>query len=260
MISAPVVAVVLVTHDSAQILGPTLRSIDQQNLAPAVRIAIDDSSSYETVQLLETSNFDVERSTSTSRDVLTRIAHNFFQGVRAATRAGADIVVLGDHDDVWHPKRTEHQVRLLNESPRVAMVASDGYLIDEYDAAIPGTIRQSFPVPDDFMSLRRSKQLSYALRHSIATGGACSIRPANLKDWSVPPGWLHDRWWSLESLRRKQLLIDATPVIDYRVTDSQQVGLDQKDQDHPRRWVAAKAVALPSTSRRFVQLSRLLRK
>jgi len=237
-----------------------MRSIEQQTQPPAIRIAIDDSSSDETVQLLERNHFDIERSTSTSRDLSTRISHNFLQGMRAATRAGADIVVIGDHDDVWHPQRIEHQVRLLDEHPQMAIVASDGFLIDEHDAAVPGTIRQTFPVPEGFMTWRRSKQLAYALRHSIATGGACAIRPGNLQDWTVPFGWLHDRWWSLESLRRGQLLIDAKPVIDYRVSDSQQVGLDPKDQNHSRRWVAAKVVALPSTSRRVVQLSRLLRK
>ncbi len=117
--------------------------------------------------------------------------------------AGADLVILGDHDDIWHRNRIEHQVALLAATVRhIAMLASDGFLIDEHGAAVPGTIRSTFPIPDGL-------QRSAPARHSsptpcatpIATGGASALRPSALTDWTVPTGWLHDRWWSLAALR-----------------------------------------------------------
>jgi hypothetical protein len=74
--------------------------------------------------------------------------------------------------------------------------------------------------------------MRYALRHSVATGGASMIRPATFPDLSVPEGWLHDRWWSLVATARGGLLVDPGSVIDYRVQPGQQVGLDGSSQRH----------------------------
>jgi len=254
------VAVVLVTHDSAAVIDSTLDSIAEQTQKPELLIAVDDNSRDASVGVLERGGFVTVRATSTNVNVVSRIAQNFVQGVRAAAAAGAEIVVLGDHDDIWHANRIEHQVDVLNRSGTAATVASDGLLIDEFGAAVPGTLRQTFPVPVDLMEWPRRKQWSFALRHSLATGGASAIRLSALDDWSVPEGWLHDRWWSLEALRNQALLIDPTPVIDYRVLADQQVGLDTAGQESPIRWSRNKLRTLGRTGRRAADLTRLMRK
>ena len=120
------------------------------------------------------------------------------------------------------------------------MVASNGFLIDEHGVAIAGTLRDTFPVPTNFFSWSGRKQWAYALRRSLATGGASALRPARLSDWSIPPGWLHDRWWSLQSLRQGTLLIDPSAVIDYRVSRRQMVGLNAGLQDKSVSWIMSK--------------------
>lgn len=259
MTDAARVAVVLVTHNSEGVLAQTLASIDQQTQSADFLLAVDDYSSDRSAELLHGSGFSVARATSSSADVNTRIAQNFLQGVRLARLVGADLVVLGDHDDIWHSDRIEHQSRLLASRPTAAMVASDGYLIDEHGAAVPGTIRQSFPVLGDFTSWSPRKQWAYALRHSLATGGASAIRPAALDDWSIPAGWLHDRWWSLAALRRQALMIDEKAVVDYRLSDEQQIGLDTAGQESPRRWYSRQLGTARRTSRRAADLTRLAR-
>ena len=259
MTAAPVVAAVLVTHDSQGYLSETLRSIDDQTHTADLRIAIDDLSGDGTPATLVEHGFEVHRATSTAPDTSTRIAQNFLQGLRAAVAHGADIVVLGDHDDIWHRTRIEHQVAVLREHPTTAFLASDGFLIDEHGAAVPGTIRSTFPIPDDFDELPLRARLAYALRHSIATGGASALRPSALADWSVPVGWLHDRWWSLAALRADRFLADSTPVIDYRLSSSQEVGLDTADQDDQGRWLLNKVRRFGRTASRTRDLSRLIR-
>jgi len=253
------VAAVIATHNSDRFLEATLASIQAQELGPDIRIAIDDFSTDATRTLLGDHGFEVQTTTSAARDGATRIAQNFHQGLRTAQAAGADIVILGDHDDLWHADRIRHQVDRLHDDPQVAMLASDGFLIDEHGAAVPGTIRSTFPVPDDFDSLPLRKRLAYAARHSIATGGASALRPALMTDWSVPPGWLHDRWWSLASLRVDRFRLDPTAAIDYRVSDDQQVGLDSGDQDSPGRWLRGKARNLGTTAKRVRDASGLVR-
>jgi len=256
----PRVAVVLVTRNSSAFLGATLTSIDEQTRPADALIAVDDASSDASVSMLRDAGFDVHQATSGSADVRTRIAHNFRQGLRIAETMSADIVVLGDHDDNWHRDRIAHQMELLEGHPHVAMVASDGFLIDEHGAAVPGTIRGTFPIPDDFTRWPRRRQIGYALRHSLATGGASALHLARFDSWDVPPGWLHDRWWSLRALREDRFLVDETPVIDYRVSDTQQVGLDASAQGSPAQWWLKKIGRAPATTRKARDLAGLLRR
>lgn len=253
------IAVVLVTHNSEHYLWQTLESIAGQTRQPAIRIAVDDHSADNTVASLGHAGFQVHRATSGSHDPVTRIAHNFVHGVRLARDQGADIVVLGDHDDIWHPDRIAHQSMILDERPAAALVASDGALIDESGEPLRGTIRLAFAVPHDFGSWPKQRQLLFGLRHSLATGGASAIRVGALDDWSVPAGWLHDRWWSLVALRRGRLVIDDYPVIDYRISAGQQIGMDTGEQSEPARWWMSKARRAPQTGRKIRDVVRLMR-
>lgn len=218
------VAAVIVTHNSERWLPDLLASIEGQTQAPDVRLAVDDLSTDSTVSLLEKHGWQVVRSTSSATDVTTRIAQNFAQGVRAVQ--DCEVAILGDHDDYWLPDRVEHQVRVLKEHPDAWLVASDGRIMNE-----SATLRETFPVPADWPSMTRAKRLRYALRHSIATGGASAVRPRGLlvpasKAVPIPAGWLHDRWWSLAATAGDGLHLDPNAVIEYRVQDGQQVGLD----------------------------------
>lgn len=258
MTTPPVIAAVLVTHNSQRYLDQTLASIDEQGVPPHIRIAIDDFSSDHTQAALRAHGFSVYLATSSAEDPTARIAQNFQQGLRVAVQAGAEVVILGDHDDIWHKDRIEHQSRLLLDRPGIALLASDGFLIDEHGAGVSGTIRTTFPVPDDFVTRSLGSQLAYAARHSLATGGACALRPKAMADWTVPAGWLHDRWWSLAALRARALSIDTTAVIDYRLSPVQQVGLDRADQHEPRRWTIRKLKDTRTTAAKLRDSFRLV--
>ena len=220
----PRVAAVVVTHDSERWLPDLLASVEGQTHAPDDRLAVDDHSSDATLSLLEKNGWRVVRSTSSATDVTTRIAQNFAQGVRAAQ--DCDVAILGDHDDYWLPDRVEHQVGVLEEQSDSWIVASDGRIMNESK-----TLRDIFPVPTDWSSMTRAKRLRYALRHSISTGGASAVRPRPLLDPAnkatpIPAGWLHDRWWSLAATAGDGIHLDRHAVIEYRVQDGQQIGLE----------------------------------
>jgi len=226
------VAAVLVTHNSAQWITKTITSVLQQTQAPVNIVIIDDRSTDDTMKILEQQQglspipFTIQPASSSARNITTRIASNFVQGVQLAANLGADLVVLGDHDDIWHPDRISRQCALLDQQPQALMVASDGNLV-----GAEGTLRGTFPVPSDWQSITPVEQLCYTLRHSIATGGASMLRPRHFAGGlGVPKGWLHDRWWSLVAVVRSGMLIDEGIVIDYLVQAGQQVGLDTGSQ------------------------------
>ena len=235
------VGALVVTHNSQRWVEQTLRSVADQSL-PADRIVvIDDSSSDDSVAIVREvlgERVEVFPGATEADSRTDRIAANFHQGVRELS--DVDVIVLGDHDDVWHADRIERQVALLEEQPLMAMVASDGRLVDDTGQPTGGTLRAVFPVPADFNKASARSRMRTTLRYSIATGGASAVRSASFRDVEIPPGWLHDRWWSLVATARDRMLVDEGVVIDYRVTGEQEVGLDRGTQDEGGLARAAK--------------------
>ena len=225
------VVALVVTHNSMRWIDSTLASVTAQTQIPDSIVVIDDASAdgtRERVLELLGDRVTIIPSTAVSEDRTTRIAHNFRQGVQACEPG--DIVILGDHDDIWHPDRITHQARLLEEKPGIAMVASDGRLVDEAGQPEGGTLRTTFPVRAGFNDMTPAEQMSTVLRRSVATGGASAVRRTAFADVFIPDGWLHDRWWSLVAAAREQLFVDDEAVIDYRVSAGQEVGLDSGHQ------------------------------
>jgi glycosyltransferase involved in cell wall biosynthesis len=245
----PVVGVV-VTHNSQEFLPELLASITNQTQQLDQLIVIDDRSSDRTTSILSEHGITPTRASSQGTDLTTRIAQNFQQGVKQAPRNA--IVILGDHDDVWRPDRVQHQAQAFMETPLLAMLASDGKVNDLE------TLRTTFLIPANWSAMSKSKQFTYALRHSIATGGASAIRASNFNDINIPSGWLHDRWWSLAATAQGRMALDSEIVIDYRITPTQQVGLDTAQQDaSTRAWIVGHARNLSGTAGKFVDLMRL---
>ncbi len=221
------VAALLVTHDSRRWIEATLAAVRDQSRPPERIVIVDDGSTDGTPAIIADlvgQHATVLPSTAGRLDRISRIAHNFQQGLRAC--ADVDVVVLGDHDDVWLPTRVAHQVAVLERSSKASMVASDGRIVDEDGLPTGGRLRDAFPVPAGFDTLPADARMRIALRHMIATGGASAVRPAAFTGLGIPPGWLHDRWWSLVATSREAMLVDDTVVIDYRVSAHQEVGLD----------------------------------
>lgn len=244
--------IVLTAHGDAPFLGETLRSIDMQTRAADGRIAVVDGANAAVVERLLHHHFMVLEATSTELDPSTRIAQNFLQGVRAAQEF--DVVILGDHDDIWHAARIERQLAIMNDH-RWLMTAGNGLIIDADGNCTYESLRDAFPVPLDWNDAPVGENFRYAVRHSVATGGASAIRTAFFADRIIPRGWLHDRWWSLAAAKRGALHIDHAEVIDYRVTGTQQVGLATAHQEQSGLWWAGKLAAAPSTLRRMRDVS-----
>ena len=248
--------VVLVTHNSERWLEETLHSIVQQSHIPDDVVIVDDASTDKTLAVIE-KVLPIARvlpALTRSRDISTRIAQNFVQGVRASK---TDIVILGDHDDIWSRERIAHQARIMDENPSAAMVASSATLIDGEGRIISGTLRGTFPVPSSFMTWPRGRQVTFTLVRSVATGGVSAIRPKAFASLDVPDGWLHDRWWSLTAVQQGGFVLDDGIVAQYRVSASQEVGLHTQGQGTPK-WILHQLAKSPTALRRASQVAGLM--
>lgn len=250
------VGVVLVTHNAENWLEQTLQSIATQSQSPEEIVIIDDASTDRTTAMIADMlpSARVMPALAKAADRATRIAQNFVQGVRASR---ADIVILGDHDDVWMPERIAHQVKVMQEYPMAAMVASSATLIDQEGNLLAGTLRGTFPVPSSFMTWPRGRQITFALVRSIATGGVSAIRPKAFASLDVPSGWLHDRWWSLSAVQQGGFVLDDGIVAQYRVSPTQEVGLQTNDQGTPR-WILNQISKGPTLGRKASHVAGLL--
>jgi glycosyltransferase involved in cell wall biosynthesis len=250
-------AVVLVTHNSERWIEATLRSMLAQTQAPDEIVIVDDNSTDRTRDIITDllgSDVEIQRSLSKAANTSTRIAQNFVQGVRATH---ADVVILADHDDVWLPSRIAHQSAVMDANPEAAMVASSAQLINHEGELLTGTLRATFPVPTTFNTWARSLQVTYAITHSVATGGVSAIRPKRYDRLEVPSGWLHDRWWSLVAVSQGAFVLDDGVVAQYRISDTQEVGLATNNQGSPQ-WLAHQIAKGPTVAKRVYQVAGLL--
>lgn len=234
--SASRLGIVLVTCNGERWLPEVLASIAAQSRTPDLLIAVDDHSSDATPTILR--DFGITPVTATTRlgDARARTGANAEQGVRIAMERGAQLVALSDQDDAWHADRLAHQAWVMDERRTLAMLASDGRLVDEQGQPTTTadghrTLREAFPLPHGWWERTPAQRMTGALRASVATGGASMIRPSVLHTaLAVPSGWLHDRWWSLAALAMDAFQADDRIVIDYRLSSGQQVGLTTGSQ------------------------------
>ena len=227
------VAVALVTHQGEQWLDAVLGSIEGQRRQVDEIVVVDDHSTDGTHDILRAHGITWLTAESTLTDTRARTGQNFAQAAREAGRR-CSLIALADQDDLWHPNRIAHQAWCMDEDDQVAMFASDGALVDDTGHPMeqpPRSLREAFPLPEGWYHLNPAAQFTATLHRSIATGSASMLRPARLEGaFEVPQGWLHDRWWSIAAVAMGRFQADGERVIDYRVSSTQQVGLDRGSQ------------------------------
>lgn len=253
------VGVAIVTANGAEWIPDLLRSITCQDSSPDRLVIVDDRSTDSTLSVISSlSQLFIDReidvrvatATSTATDKYTRIAQNFTQAVRMCR--DLNFVALSDQDDVWMPYRLSAQLEQMEFLPGMEYLASNA------NVAGQGTLFDVFDVPASFEEWSTRSKIRHVLRCSVATGGSSMLRVGpwmQASSFSPPPGWLHDRWWSIVASTHGALGLDPTPVIDYRVHPGQQVGLNRGRQ--AKSGVARIASLGDGDVARFRQLARL---
>lgn len=236
------VSAVMVTHNGAAHIEEQINSMLTQTRPLDHLVIVDDNSTDDTTEiltdLLATSNISWHLHAAPIRrpsSVLQRIAQNFVFGIHEAV---GEIIILADQDDIWHTDRVEVQSDTLAHRPSLLATCNDGRLMDERSLLTEQTIRDSFPVPPRWWNLSHGERVKYTMKNPVATGAAMALRPANFSNGPhVPPGWLHDRWFSLTAVAADALHVDPGQVIDYRVHPAQVVGMSGSSDRDRRQWL-----------------------
>jgi alpha-1,3-rhamnosyltransferase len=134
--ASPAVSVVVPSHNHAQFVEATLRSIMKQTLSPAELVVIDDGSSDDSPRLIERAlddcPFPCELIARENRGLCATLDEGFER-----TR-GKYFAYLGS-DDLWLPAFLHARVQLLEARPRAVLAYGHAFFVDEQNRIVDST-------------------------------------------------------------------------------------------------------------------------
>ena len=117
------VSVVIPAYNSARFLREAIESVRQQTTPVHETIVVDDGSTDETEQVIQSLGGGIVYIQQANAGVSA--ARN-----RGIAQATGEIIAFLDADDLWLPQKVENQVRIFLGNPDVALVATDRTDID----------------------------------------------------------------------------------------------------------------------------------
>ena len=218
------VAVVMATYNGATYLPQQLDSIAQQTVSPDFVLVRDDGSTDGTVDLVRATL----SSAGLPHDVRSNVirlgaAGNF---AAALSEVEADVVLLCDQDDVWHPTKVERLIRCITEQDVVAAF-SNGRLIDGHGHPLGEDIwtRTGFTAAAR-EAWAAGGEMDVLLHRPIAPGASMAITSDLItKALPMPTAGWHDRWLLLLAAGTGSIGLVPDPLFDYRLHATNTVGL-----------------------------------
>lgn len=119
----PRVSVIIPMYNCQKFIAETMESVLSQTYKDFEIIAVDDGSTDNTRQIVQSYGSKV------------RYIYQRNQGVSAARNnaireSQGEYIALLDHDDLWLPDKLEKQIPLLDSNPNLGLVYSDNYIVD----------------------------------------------------------------------------------------------------------------------------------
>ena len=223
----PTISVALCTYNSGDYIDVQLRSILDQDLPVTEVVVGDDGSTDGTVDRIraiaaEHPHGSVVRIAFTER--AGGVVANFS---RTLSACAGDVIALSDHDDAWHPAKTATLVPRLTETGQRAMIFTDARLIDGDGEPTGRTLFEAYAVSDSELGAVREREAPSALiRRNIVTGATAMLTRDLLEPaLPIPDGFIHDEWLAFMAATLGTLEVETTPLIDYRVHGSNQIGV-----------------------------------
>jgi glycosyltransferase involved in cell wall biosynthesis len=143
------VSVVIPAYNAARFLPEAVESVRKQTTPVHEIIVVDDGSTDETEQVVQSLGGDI---------VYIRQAN---AGVSAARNRGiseatGEVIAFLDADDLWLPRKVENQTRVFLSNPEVALVATDRAEIDAQGGLLLDSLFKKQGLHEFFSELRGS--------------------------------------------------------------------------------------------------------
>lgn len=214
------------TYNGSKYIKEQLASILFQTRLPDELVICDDGSADDTVNiikgLLENTSVPVRLYVNEKNLGSTK---NF---ERAVNRCMGDIIVLSDQDDVWNVDKLHQLERIFIENPYCGGVFSNASVVDDQLSPLGYTLWDAVLFNNrERQDFFHGKPFNVLLKHNVVTGATMAFRSSYKKDiLPIPDIWIHDAWIILIISTLSDIIPIAEPLIKYRQSAGQQIGMD----------------------------------
>ena len=157
-------------------------------------------------------------------EVNLRSVKNFEKAISLCTN---EIIFLSDQDDIWHLEKVKHFIEYFENHPKIDVVASNGFCIDDNSK-----IHEKYAVWDvpQFLTERGvafnyHKIICYV--SNIATGASMAFRKTicdEILPFPIMKDFHHDEWIAILASKRNAFVMLPEKYFYYRIHANQQVG------------------------------------
>ena len=218
-------SVALCTYNGEKYLREQLDSILNQTVSVDEIVICDDKSSDRTHDIIN--QYCIEYPNLIKfyiNEVNLRSVKNF---EKAITLCHNEIIFLSDQDDIWHLQKVEHLKTYFENHPKIDVVATNGFCIDDNSK-----IHKKYAVWDvpQFLTERGvtfnyHKIICYI--SNIATGASMAFRKSicnEILPFPIMKDFHHDEWIAVLSSKRYAFEMLPEKYFYYRIHENQQVG------------------------------------
>lgn len=225
------ISVVMTTYNGEMYLPTQLQSIANQVRLPDELLVFDDVSSDGTREI-------TRKSTSSLPFAVRLFANQTRLGPvknyeHALAHCDADVIVLCDQDDSWHPEKLVRIEETFSTCPRVGLLFSDAELMDEHGTSLNGRLWEYTFQKNHQREIRSGKAFERLAQHQVVTGATMAFRGC-FKEMVLPIPThiplLHDGWMALIISAMADVAMLAEPLIAYRVHPKQHSGITPHTQ------------------------------
>jgi glycosyltransferase involved in cell wall biosynthesis len=225
------ISVAFIVYNGSNYMRTQLDSIITQSYKVDEIIVVEDSSTDETVEILN--NYSKENPELFFIHQNEKNIGSYKSIERAIKTCTGDIIILADHDDYWETHKVASIIKWFEENPKMHGLMSNGLLIDA-----KGEINSNYFLwdsmcfPYEIIANDEDLKLYINTIENCATGAAMAFRN-NLsflqKPFPVIKYFIHDRWLAINLAEQNSLGILDEKLIRYRIHPSQETG-GRKDE------------------------------
>lgn len=225
-------SVALCTYNGEKFLEKQLDSIFYQVLQVDEVIVCDDNSTDGSAEILtkfQTKFPDLIKVIFNDSSLGT--VRNFEKAISLTT---GDLIFLSDQDDVWKNSKTQIMVEFFERVVDCKLLFSNGELIDEEGISLNSTLWDKWGFDAETQSAWKSQRNSFRdliiNKNKITGATVCFHKSMKQKCLPIeaPLGYWHDAWLGLHAAANEGLYFIEQSLIEYRIHDDQQIGINSK--------------------------------
>lgn len=219
------ISVAICTYNGEQFLKDQIDSILNQTLKVDEIIVCDDCSTDTTIEIV---NNYAKGNPNLFKIIINetnlKSVKNFEKAIKLCS---GEVIFLSDQDDIWALNKVEEYVNYFKENPKINVLASNGYCINENNE-----IEEKYAIWDVPQILRENNiEVDYykliTIVSNIATGASMAFRKEFVPlflPFPILENLHHDEWISIISSYQKSFELLNEKFFYYRIHSSQQVG------------------------------------